>query len=108
MDFFQAAKRKNKRILGYGASTKGNVILQFCNLTEKDISFIAEINKDKFRCYTPGTLIPIISEAEARAMKPDYFIVLPWHFKENIIEREKDYLKSGGRLFFPLPSLEVI
>jgi hypothetical protein len=69
---------------------------------------IAEVNKDKFGCFTPGTLIPIISEAEAREMKPDYFLVLPWHFKENIIEREKDYLNAGGKLFFPLPLLEVV
>ncbi len=76
---------KIKRIIGYGASTKGNVILQFCNLTPKDIPFIAEVNKDKFGRYTPGTYIPIISENEARKMKPDYFLVLPWHFKENIL-----------------------
>lgn len=106
--FIQKANSEGKVLLGYGASTKGNVILQFCKLTEKEIPFIAEVNKDKFQCYTPGTLIPIISEAEAKAMKPDYLIVLPWHFKENIIARETDYLNSGGRLFFPLPSLEVI
>ncbi len=105
--FIKNERDKNKKFIGYGASTKGNVILQFCNLTEKEIPLIAEVNKDKFGCFTPGTLIPIISEAEARAMKPDYFLVLPWHFKENIIEREKDYLSAGGKLFFPLPSLEV-
>lgn len=108
INFIKKAKTEDKKLLGYGASTKGNVILQFCNLTDKDIPFIAEVNKDKIGSYTPGTLIPIISEAQARAMKPDYFIVLPWHFKENIIAREKKYLKSGGKLFFPLPSLEVI
>ncbi len=105
--FIKNERDKNKKFIGYGASTKGNVILQFCNLTEKEIPLIAEVNKDKFGCFTPGTLIPIISEAEARAMKPDYFLVFPWHFKENIIEREKDYLSAGGKLFFPLPSLEV-
>ncbi len=106
--FIHQIKSKNKTLLGYGASTKGNVILQFCKLSEKNIPFIAEVNKDKFGCYTPGTLIPIISEEEARKMKPDYFMVLPWHFKENIINREKGFLKSGGKLFFPLPSLEVV
>lgn len=106
--FIEKVNSDGKKLLGYGASTKGNVILQFCNLTEKDIPFIAEVNKDKFQCYTPGTLIPIISEAEAKAMKPDYFMVLPWHFKENIIAKEKGYLNSGGKLFFPLPSLQVV
>jgi len=106
--FIKNERNKKKKFIGYGASTKGNVILQFCNLTEKEIPFIAEVNKDKFGCFTPGTLIPIISEQEARAMQPDYFLVLPWHFKENIIEREKDYLAGGGKLFFPLPRLEIV
>lgn len=100
--------KSGKKVFGYGASTKGNVILQFCGLREKDIPFIAEVNQDKFGAYTPGTLIPIISEQDARAMKPDYFVVLPWHFKDNIISREKSFLKSGGKLLFPLPQLEVV
>lgn len=83
------------------------MILQFCNLTKDDIPFIAEINQDKFGYYTPGTLIPIISEEKAKAMEPDYFIVLPWHFVKNILEKERDYLKSGGKLLFPLPSIRV-
>lgn len=106
--FIQKSNLENKKIFGYGASTKGNVILQFCNITEKDIPFIAEVNVDKFGSYTPGSMIPIISEEEAKAMNPDYFLVLPWHFKNNIITKEKEYLESGGKLFFPLPSLEVV
>jgi len=106
--FLQRIADERKLVLGYGASTKGNVILQFCNFTNKDIPFIAEVNRDKFGCFTPGTLIPIISEAQARAMNPDYFMVLPWHFKNNTVARETDYLKSGGKLFFPLPELETV
>jgi hypothetical protein len=106
--FLQNIHAEKKLMLGYGASTKGNVILQFCNLTNREIPFIAEVNSDKFECYTPGTLIPIVSEAQARAMQPDYFMVLPWHFKDNVVARESDYLKSGGRLFFPLPELETV
>ena len=97
-----------KKILGYGASTKGNVVLQFCNLTAKDIPAIAEVNTEKFGRITPGSHIPIISEAEARAQKPDYFLVLPWHFKEGILRREKDYLASGGRFIFPFPEIEIV
>lgn len=82
--------------------------MQFCNLTEKDIPFIAEVNQDKFGCYTPGTLIPIISEEEAKAMKPDYFMLLPWHFKEGIVKREKKFLAHGGRLLMPLLDIEII
>ncbi len=106
--FIQKLKREKKKIFGYGASTKGNVILQFCGITEKDIPYIAEINEYKFDRYTPGTYIPIISEEEAKSLSPDYFMVLPWHFKETIISREKEYLNSGGHLFFPLPKLEVV
>ncbi len=97
-----------KKILGYGASTKGNVVLQFCGITPEDIPAIAEVNPEKFGRVTPGTHIPIISEAEARAMKPDYFLVLPWHFKESILRREKDYLASGGKFIFPFPEIEIV
>lgn len=97
-----------KRILGYGASTKGNVVLQFCGFTSNDIAAIAEVNADKFNAVTPGTHIPIVSEADARAMKPDYFLVLPWHFKDGIVRREKEYLASGGKMIFPFPEIEIV
>ncbi|HEX6705402.1 MAG TPA: class I SAM-dependent methyltransferase [Albitalea sp.] len=103
-----ALNADGKKVLGYGASTKGNVALQFCGLTAKDIPAIAEVNTEKFGRVTPGTHIPIVSEAEAKAMKPDYFLVLPWHFKEGILRREKEYLASGGRFIFPFPEIEII
>lgn len=97
-----------KLILGYGASTKGNVLLQFCQFDSQHIPAIAEVNTEKFGAYTPGTHIPIISEDEARAMRPDYFLVLPWHFKPAIVQREREYLASGGKLIFPLPEIEIV
>ncbi|MCJ7778934.1 MAG: class I SAM-dependent methyltransferase [Sedimentisphaerales bacterium] len=97
-----------KKILGYGASTKGNVVLQFCGLTAKEIPAIADVNPDKLGCFTPGTRIPIISEKEARKMEPDYFFVLPWHFKDGILRREKEFLSSGGRMIFPFPEIEIV
>jgi len=97
-----------KKIIGYGASTKGNVLLQFCNLSSKHIPFIAEVNEEKFGSFTPGTNIPIISEKEAKAMKPDYFFVLPWHFKSNILDREQEYIEQGGKFIFPLPEIEIV
>jgi NDP-4-keto-2,6-dideoxyhexose 3-C-methyltransferase len=108
VEFFTKVDCKGQKILGYGASTKGNVILQYCGLSKRELPFIAEVNTDKFGCYTPGTLIPIISEKEAREMKPDYFLVLPWHFRKGIIEREKLYLENGGKLVFPLPEIEIV
>lgn len=96
------------KVLGYGASTKGNVILQYCGITAKQLPFVAEINSDKFGCFTPGSNIPIISEADAHAMKPDYMLVLPWHFRHNLIARERKFLARGGRLIFPLPAIEIV
>ncbi len=104
----KALNADGKTVYGYGASTKGNVLLQFCGFTEKEIPYIAEVNPDKFGCYTPGSNIPIISEEEARKRKPDYFFVLPWHFKENILQREREYLLQGGKFIFPLPEIEII
>jgi hypothetical protein len=97
-----------QKVFGYGASTKGNVLLQFCGLTAEDLPCIAEVNEDKFGAFTPGTRIPIVSEAEAKAERPDYLLVLPWHFRANIVEREQAFLASGGRLIFPLPEIEIV
>jgi hypothetical protein len=104
----RALKDDGKRILGYGASTKGNVVLQFCGIGPELVEAIAEVNEDKFGSFTPGTHIPIISEPEARAMQPDYFLVLPWHFKEGIIAREQQFLADGGKFIFPFPEIEII
>jgi SAM-dependent methyltransferase len=101
-------KQKRERILGYGASTKGNVILQFCDLSERELDGIAEVNPEKYGRLTPGTWIPIISEEEARSMKPDYFLVMPWHFKQNFLHREANFLQGSGKLIFPLPEIEVV
>lgn len=107
-DLIRALVADGKKIFGYGASTKGNVLLQFCGLTEKEIPFIAEVNEEKFGSFTPGTKIPIISEKEAKDMEPDYFLVLPWHFKDNILSREEEYISKGGKFIFPLPEIEII
>lgn len=108
LNFFAQARAEGKTVLGYGASTKGNVILQYCGISKNDMPYIAEVNTDKFGCFTPGTHIPIISEQQAREMQPDYFFVLPWHFRKGIIEREQNYLTKGGVLVFPLPEIELV
>ena len=97
-----------KSVYGYGASTKGNVLLQYCGFGPGDLAAIGEVNADKFGCVTPGTAIPIIDEKEARARRPDVFLVLPWHFRDFIVEKERPYLESGGRLLFPLPKVELV
>jgi hypothetical protein len=108
LDLIEALTADGKKIIGYGASTKGNVLLQFCGITSKHIPFIAEVNESKFGSFTPGTNIPIISEKEARKMNPDYFFVLPWHFKNSILDRETEYIEQGGKFIFPLPEIEIV
>ncbi len=99
---------KGKSVYGYGASTKGNVILQYVGLTGKDIPFIMEINPDKFGRVTPGTHIPIISDEEARRKPPEYFLVLPWHFRDTILRKETFYRKHGTQFIFPLPEIDIV
>jgi hypothetical protein len=108
LNLIESLVNNGKKIFGYGASTKGNVLLQFCGITKELVPFIADVNTSKYGCYTPGTLIQIISENEAKAIKPDYFLVLPWHFKSSILNREKDYLVNGGKFIFPFPEIEIV
>jgi SAM-dependent methyltransferase len=101
-------KGQGKKIHIYGASTKGNTILQFCQIDNLLIDYAAERNPDKYGAKTLGTNIPIISEEDSRAMKPDYYLVLPWHFKAEFLEREKATLEQGIGFIFPLPEIEII
>jgi hypothetical protein len=101
-------KADGKLVVGYGASTKGNVVLQFCGIGPDLLPCIAEVNEEKFGAFTPGTGIPIVSEADARRMNPDYMLVLPWHFRDGIVRREAEFLAGGGRLIFPFPEIEII
>lgn len=107
-NLLHSLKASGKTVFGYGASTKGNVLLQYCGITEEELPFIAEVNEEKFGSFTPGTQIPIISEKEARALNPDFFLVLPWHFRQGIIKREAEFLKAGGAFIFPLPKIEIV
>ena len=97
-----------KRVAAYGASTKGNVLLQFCGFGPEDISCVAEVNPEKFGSFTPGSTIPILAEEEVIKMRPDYMLVLPWHFKDFVIEKERRFFDQGGRLIFPLPEIEIV
>ena len=104
----KSLKREGKRIHVYGASTKGNTILQWCNIDHSIIDCAADRNPEKHGARTLGTNIPIVSEEESRAMNPDYYLVLPWHFREEFLQREKEALAKGVGMIFPLPKIEVI
>jgi NDP-4-keto-2,6-dideoxyhexose 3-C-methyltransferase len=88
-----------------GASTKGNVLWQYCGFTDKIVDVVGEVNPEKSGTFTPGTLLRIVDERELLANEPDYLIVLPWHFRDFFI---KKYKLTKGRLVFPLPKLEII
>ena len=107
-EFLIGEKERGKSIYIYGASTKGNVLLQFCDIDNKLIIAAADRNPKKWGHRTPLTNIPIVSEEEVRTAKPDYLLVLPWHFRSEFIEREKEFLANGGKLIFPLPQMEIV
>jgi hypothetical protein len=107
-DFIVQEKAKGKTIWGYGASTKGNTLLQYFGLDHNLIDGIAERSPYKFGLKTVGTEIPIFSEEEMRAAKPDYLLVLPWHFINEFVQREQNYLYNGGKFIVPCPKFEVI
>jgi SAM-dependent methyltransferase len=107
-DFIKDQVAQKKKIFVYGASTKGNTMLQYFGLDNSVIGAAAERNPDKWGMVTVGTRIPIISEAEARAAKPDYFLVLPWHFIDEFKAREHDYLSSTGKFIVPLPQFTLV
>lgn len=108
VSFIRNEKANGKMICGYGASTKGNTLLQYFGLDHNDITAIAERSPYKFGLKTVGTNIPILSEQEVRDMKPDYMLVLPWHFINEFQLREKEYLDNGGHFIVPCPTFKII
>lgn len=107
-DFIKHQVEQKKKVFVYGASTKGNTMLQYFGLDHSLIGAAAERNPEKWGMVTVGTRIPIISEAEARTARPDYFLVLPWHFIEEFKARERTYLSSTGKFIVPLPEFVLI
>ena len=101
-------KSRGKIVHCYGASTKGNVLLQYYKIDRKLIEYAAERNEKKYGYYTPGSRIKIISEKLSRLLGPEYYLVLPWHFKKEILQRELKIRKKGVKFIFPLPNLKII
>lgn len=108
VNFIKKEKAKGKIICGYGASTKGNTLLQYFGLDNQLITAIAERSPYKYGHKTIGTNIPIISEEDMRKLKPDYLLILPWHFITEFREREKEYLNNGGKFIVPCPNFEIV
>ena len=108
LNLLRKLKKDGKKIHVYGASTKGNTILQWCGIDSRLIDAAADRNPDKRGAFTLGTEIPIISEEESRSLNPDYYLVLPWHFRDEFLQREKETIRRGVKMIFPLPTIEVV
>jgi SAM-dependent methyltransferase len=107
-DFVVGEVRRGKTVYVYGASNRGNTILQYCGLDNTLITKAADANPEKWGRRTAGTLIPIVSKDEARKDKPNYFLILPHHFLEEIVREERNYLEQGGKFIVPLPAFRII
>jgi hypothetical protein len=99
---------EGKTIHVYGASTKGNTILQYAGIDHTLVPYAADRNPDKHGSETIGTKIPIISEARSRELKPDYYLVLPWHFLDEFLGREREFLDRGGQFIVPMPEVRLV
>ena len=108
VEFVRQEVKNGKTVYGYGASTKGNTLLQYFGLDHRDIMAIAERSEYKYGLQTIGTGIPIISESDMRQQRPDYLLVLPWHFISEFQKREQDFLQQGGKFIVPCPEFEII
>jgi hypothetical protein len=106
--FLDQAKQQKKTVFVYGASTKGNVLLQYCGIDASMVPFAADRNPKKWGTRTLGSDIPIISEEDARAKQPDYFLVLPYHFMDEMVVRERAFIERGGRFIVPVPHVRLV
>ncbi|MBU6408791.1 MAG: methyltransferase domain-containing protein [Verrucomicrobia bacterium] len=106
--FFEMAKKAGKKVYGYGASTKGNIVLNYCGIGPDQIAAIGDRNPEKDGLVTPGMRIPIISHEKLRDLQPEYLFVLIWHFRKEVIRDEIAFLKKGCKMVFDLPRLHVV
>ena len=108
LDFLKQEKARGKKIHGYAASTKGNTTLQYYGINSELVESIADRNPVKWGKYTVASGIPVISEEDSRAQKPDYYFVLAWHFLSEFLAREQEFLERGGKFIVPMPEFKVI
>ena len=108
LELLRSLKNDGRRVHIYGASTKGNTLLQYCGIDNSLVECAADRNPDKWKSETIGTHIPIISEEESRGLLPDYYLVLPWHFLDEMIDREREFFERGGKFIVPLPDVRIV
>ena len=106
--FINNVNSKGQTVIGYGASTKGNIVLNYCGIGPDQLPAICDVNPEKWGRITPGSHIPIISKEEMRKINPDYLFVLIWHFHREVLEDECEYVINGGKIAFHLPRLHIV
>jgi SAM-dependent methyltransferase len=106
-EFLASARRDGKRVAAYGAAAKGNTLLNFCGVTPKDISFVADRNPHKQKKLLPGTHIPVVSPDVLMQAKPDYVLILPWNLREEIRQQLVGITAWGGRFVTPVPLVRI-
>ncbi len=107
-ELLKLISKTEKSVLGYGASTKGNVVLNYCEIKSSELKLICDQNPEKPGLLTPGSRIPIITKDEMRKLNPDYLVVFIWHFRKEVIEDEIDFIENGGTLIFVLPRIHYV
>jgi NDP-4-keto-2,6-dideoxyhexose 3-C-methyltransferase len=107
-NFLGFARAAKASVCGYGASTKGNIVMSYCGIGPGDLEFIGDRNPEKDGRVTPGTRIPIVSHAELRKRRPDYLLCFIWHLRKEVLADERDYIMNGGRIVFVLPRLHIV
>lgn len=108
LSFLIKAKNENKTVVGYGAPAKGNTLLNYCGIREDFLDYTVDISPHKQDCFLPGVHIPIFSPEKIRETKPDYIFILPWNWKEEIVEQMKFVREWGAKFVTPIPSVEIL
>lgn len=107
LEFLIKVKREGKTVCGYGAPGKGNTLLNYCGIRTDFLDFTVDRNPYKHGKFLPGTHIPIFPTEKIREVRPDYLFILPWNFKEEIMEQQSYIREWGGQFIVPIPEVKV-
>jgi SAM-dependent methyltransferase len=107
-ELLQGLKERKARIVGYGAAAKGTIMLNYVGIGQETLDFVADRNTHKQGRYIPGVRLPIASPERVLAEQPDYVLILPWNFKDEIMAQQAEYRRRGGKFIVPVPRPTII
>ena len=108
LEFLISARREGKTVVGYGAPAKGNTLLNTCGITTKELDYIIDNTPFKQNKIAPGSWIPVRPPEMLLKEQPDYALLLAWNFAPEIIKRETEFQKRGGRFIVPIPEPKIV